>query len=63
VLNDMDRFHLAIDAVNRLPQTGSEGTYLKQKLNDKLVEHGRYIRRYGQDMPEVREWVWPGGAR
>ena len=63
VLNDMDRFHLAMDAVNRLPQTGSEGTYLKQQLNDKLVEHNRYIRRYGQDMPEVREWIWPGGAR
>jgi xylulose-5-phosphate/fructose-6-phosphate phosphoketolase len=63
VLNDLDRFHLAMDAVNRLPQTGSEGTYLKQQLNDKLVEHNRYIRRYGQDMPEVREWIWPGGAR
>jgi xylulose-5-phosphate/fructose-6-phosphate phosphoketolase len=63
VLNDMDRFHLAMDAVNRLPQTGSEGTYLKQQLNDKLIEHSRYIRRYGQDMPEVREWIWPGGAR
>jgi xylulose-5-phosphate/fructose-6-phosphate phosphoketolase len=63
VLNDMDRFHLAMDAVNRLPQTGSEGTYLKQQLNDKLVEHSRYIRRHGQDMPEVREWIWPGGAR
>jgi xylulose-5-phosphate/fructose-6-phosphate phosphoketolase len=62
VLNDLDRFHLAIDAVNRLPQTGSEGTYLKQQLNDKLVEHNRYIRRYGQDMPEVRDWTWPGGG-
>jgi xylulose-5-phosphate/fructose-6-phosphate phosphoketolase len=63
VLNDMDRFHLAMDAVNRLPQTGSEGTYLKQQLNDKLVEHSGYIRRHGQDMPEVRDWIWPGGAR
>jgi xylulose-5-phosphate/fructose-6-phosphate phosphoketolase len=62
VLNDLDRFHLAIDAVNRLPQAGSEGSYLKQQLNDKLVEHNRYIRRYGQDMPEVRDWVWGGGG-
>jgi xylulose-5-phosphate/fructose-6-phosphate phosphoketolase len=59
VLNDLDRFHLAMDATNRLPQTGSEGTYLKQQLLDKLVEHRHYINRYGQDMPEVRDWEWP----
>jgi xylulose-5-phosphate/fructose-6-phosphate phosphoketolase len=59
VLNDLDRFHLAMDAVNRLPQTGSEGTYLKQQLLDKLVEHRHYINRYGQDMPEIRDWEWP----
>ncbi len=59
VLNDLDRFHLVIDAVNRLPQTGSEGAYLKQQLLDKLVEHKQYIRRYGQDMPEIRNWIWP----
>jgi xylulose-5-phosphate/fructose-6-phosphate phosphoketolase len=60
VLNDMDRFHLVMDAINRLPQTGSRGVYLKQQLQDKLVEHKRYIDRYGQDMPEIREWMWPG---
>jgi xylulose-5-phosphate/fructose-6-phosphate phosphoketolase len=59
VLNDMDRFHLVIDAINRLPQTGSEGAYLKQQLQDKLVEHKRYICRHGQDMPEIRNWTWP----
>jgi xylulose-5-phosphate/fructose-6-phosphate phosphoketolase len=59
VLNDMDRFHLVMDAVNRLPQTGSRGVYLQQQLRDKLIEHKRYIERYGQDMPEVRNWVWP----
>jgi len=59
VLNDLDRFHLAMDVTNRLPQTGSEGTYLKQQLLDKLVEHRHYINRYGQDMPEVRDWEWP----
>jgi xylulose-5-phosphate/fructose-6-phosphate phosphoketolase len=59
VLNDMDRFHLVIDAINRLPETGSAGVYLKQQLQDKLVEHKQYINRHGQDMPEIRDWSWP----
>jgi xylulose-5-phosphate/fructose-6-phosphate phosphoketolase len=59
VLNDLDRFHLVIDSVNRLPQTGSPGVYLQQQLRDKLIEHKRYIERYGQDMPEIRNWAWP----
>ena len=58
VLNDLDRFHLVIDAINRLPRTGSPGAYLKQQLQDKLIEHKHYIDRYGQDMPEIRNWEW-----
>jgi xylulose-5-phosphate/fructose-6-phosphate phosphoketolase len=58
VLNDMDRFHLAMDAVTRLPQTGSPGVYLQQQLRDKLIDHKRYIDRHGQDMPEIRDWMW-----
>jgi len=59
VLNDADRFHLVMDAITRLPQTGSRGDYLKQQLLDKLVEHRQYIDRYGEDMPEIRDWMWP----
>ena len=58
VLNDMDRFHLVMDAIDRLPQTGDRGVYLKQQLEDKLVEHRQYICKNGQDMPEIRDWKW-----
>jgi xylulose-5-phosphate/fructose-6-phosphate phosphoketolase len=58
VLNDMDRFHLVMDTVERLPQTGSRGDYLRQQLQDKLVKHKQYIDRYGEDMPEIRNWEW-----
>jgi xylulose-5-phosphate/fructose-6-phosphate phosphoketolase len=58
VLNELDRFHLAMDAVDRLPQTGDPGIYLKQQLEDKLIEHRQYINRHGQDLPEIRDWKW-----
>jgi xylulose-5-phosphate/fructose-6-phosphate phosphoketolase len=60
VRNGLDRFHLAINAVERLPQTGDEGIALIAELRDKLVEHQRYICANGQDMPEVRDWRWSG---
>jgi xylulose-5-phosphate/fructose-6-phosphate phosphoketolase len=58
VLNEMDRFHLVMDAIDRLPQTGDPGIYLKQELRDKLIEHRQYICKNGQDMQEIREWRW-----
>jgi xylulose-5-phosphate/fructose-6-phosphate phosphoketolase len=58
VMNDMDRFHLAMDAIDRLPQTGSKGELLKRQLQDKLIEHKRYIEQYGEDMPEIRNWKY-----
>ena len=60
VLNDMDRFHLAGDAIDRLPQLGASAAYVKQMLTDRLTEHRRYIREHGQDMPSIRNWRWPG---
>jgi xylulose-5-phosphate/fructose-6-phosphate phosphoketolase len=58
VLNDMDRFHLAMDVINRFPKTGEKGKELKRMLEDKLAEHRRYIEIHGVDMPEIRNWKW-----
>ena len=58
VLNDMDRFHLVMDVIDRVPQTGPKGVYLKQQLKDKLIEHREYINKYGEDMSEIHNWKW-----
>ncbi len=58
VLNDLDRFHLVMDAIDRLPQTGARGIRFKRQLKEKLIEHTEYINKHGRDLPEVRNWKW-----
>jgi len=59
VMNDLDRFHLAGDVVDRVPSLQKVGAHFKQFLRNKLVEHKRYTREHGDDLPEVKNWTWP----
>jgi xylulose-5-phosphate/fructose-6-phosphate phosphoketolase len=59
VLNDLDRFHLASDVVDRVPRLQRVGAHFKQFLRNKLIEHKQYIREHGDDLPEIRDWKWP----
>ncbi len=58
VLNDLDRFHLAMDVIDRVPQLQKGGAYQKQFLRNKLIEHRLYVNKHGDDMPEIRDWQW-----
>jgi xylulose-5-phosphate/fructose-6-phosphate phosphoketolase len=58
VRNEMDRFHLVSDVIDRLPQLGSRAAYAKQAIRDKLIEHEEYISEHGDDMPEITGWKW-----
>lgn len=58
VLNDLDRFHLVGDVVDRVPGLASRAAYAKQALQDKLIEHKHYISEHGEDLPEIRNWKW-----
>ena len=58
VMNEVDRFHLAMDAIDRAPRLKDQAVYLKQALHNKLIDHKQYISTYGEDMPEIQNWKW-----
>ena len=62
VLNDLDRFHLVMDVIDRVPGLATRYAHVKQDMRDKLVEHRQYVCEHGDDMPEVRDWVWPSSS-
>ena len=59
VLNDLDRFHLAMDVIDRVPKLQAIAAHQKQMLRNMLIEHKLYIAPHGDDMPEIRDWQWP----
>lgn len=61
VLNRLDRYHLAGDVIDRLPQLGAKAAYTKQWLRTRLLQHKEYVQKYGEDMPEIRNWNWKDG--
>ena len=63
VLNDLDRFRLVSDAIDRLPGLTEHAAYLKQWLRDKWIEHNAYFRLHGDDMPEMKNWKWPAARK
>jgi xylulose-5-phosphate/fructose-6-phosphate phosphoketolase len=58
VRNALDRFHLAADAIDRVPRLGNRAAHVQQLLRDTLVTHRRYIEEHGEDLPEIRDWRW-----
>jgi xylulose-5-phosphate/fructose-6-phosphate phosphoketolase len=63
VLNEIDRYHLVQDVVDRLPQLGARAAYVKQATRDALIDHREYIYKHGEDAPVISQWTWGGGSR
>jgi xylulose-5-phosphate/fructose-6-phosphate phosphoketolase len=57
-MNDIDRFHLVSDVIDRVPKLGARAARAKQAIRDKLIDHKEFIARYGDDMPEITDWKW-----
>jgi xylulose-5-phosphate/fructose-6-phosphate phosphoketolase len=62
MMNDLDRFHLVMDVIDRVPNLGPRAAYVRQLMFDRRVEARQYTRDVGADMPEVRDWVWPAAT-
>jgi xylulose-5-phosphate/fructose-6-phosphate phosphoketolase len=60
VMNDLDRFHLVMDVIDRVPSLGQRAAHLRQAMIDKRTRHHHWVRDYGEDMPDIRDWTWPG---
>ena len=60
MLNDLDRFHLVIDVIDRVPGLGERAAHLRQEMVDERIRHRAYTRREGEDAPDIRDWTWPG---
>ena len=60
VMNDLDRFHLVMDVIDRVPGLGARAAGLRQQMIDVRTRHHNYTREFGEDLPEVRNWTWPG---
>ena len=63
MLNDLDRFHLVMDVIDRVPGLGERAAHLRQEMVDARLRHRAYTREFGDDPPDVREWTWPAAAR
>jgi len=59
VLNDLDRFHLFLDTVERVPKVSHKSANIRAMVERKLLEHKKYIQEFGDDLPEIRHWKWP----
>jgi xylulose-5-phosphate/fructose-6-phosphate phosphoketolase len=59
MLNDLDRFHLVMDVIDRVPSLGSKAAHVRQAMVDQRLRHRQYTREHGQDSPEIRNWSWP----
>ena len=63
MLNDMDRFHLVMDVIDRVAGLDVEAAHFRQRMVDERLRHRQYTREVGDDMPDVRDWVWPEQPR
>jgi xylulose-5-phosphate/fructose-6-phosphate phosphoketolase len=58
VMNDLDRYHLVEDVIDRVPSLGAKAAYIWQEVHNKLINHKAYVRTHGEDMPEIKDWKW-----